>query len=171
MSVFALLFRAVSSFKPTEQLSDGTSSLRAFPPVGDLSLRNRTDAFERAPAGLLVLNAVPVTGLTVLLSLLVRSLAALSFAFLRWSGGELLPSVIPATPIVPVEIVAIPLPLIGSELPWLGMDGLTAGRLDTHRVQSIPWIADGLTVLLFVQDLRDLSGDLVEAARVEGASG
>lgn len=168
--VFPLLFMAVSSLKPTAQILADTSSLRAFLPVGDLSLRNYADAFERAPVGLFVLNSVLVTGVTVLLSLLVCSLAAFSFVFLRWGGRDLVLSVILATLIVPFETIAIPLLLIVSKLPWLGLDGLTVGWLNTYRVQVIPWIADGLTVFLFVQYFKDLPKDLVEAARVEGAS-
>jgi multiple sugar transport system permease protein len=37
-------------------------------------------------------------------------------------------------------------------------------------VQIIPWIADGLTVFLFVQYFKDLPDELIEACRVEGAS-
>jgi multiple sugar transport system permease protein len=34
----------------------------------------------------------------------------------------------------------------------------------------MPFIADGLTIFLFVQYFKDLPGELIEAARVEGAS-
>jgi multiple sugar transport system permease protein len=37
-------------------------------------------------------------------------------------------------------------------------------------VQVIPWIADALTIFLFVQFFKDLPKELIEAARVEGAS-
>jgi multiple sugar transport system permease protein len=37
-------------------------------------------------------------------------------------------------------------------------------------VQIVPMIADGLTIFLFVQYFRDLPKELIEAARVEGAS-
>ena len=44
------------------------------------------------------------------------------------------------------------------------------GWLNTYRVQIIPFIADGLTIFLFVQYFRDIPKDLVEAARAEGAT-
>jgi len=34
----------------------------------------------------------------------------------------------------------------------------------------IPWIADGLTIFLFVQYFKDLPGELIDAARIDGAS-
>ncbi|RWP44873.1 MAG: carbohydrate ABC transporter permease [Mesorhizobium sp.] len=168
--VFPLVFMINSSFKPDSQLLADTSSLRAFLPVGDISLDNYFGAFRRAPVGLFVLNSVLVTGATVLLSLLICSLAAFSFAFLRWKGRDVLLSIVIATLIIPFETIAIPLLLLVSKLPWIGLDGLHWGWLNTYRVQIIPWIADGLTIFLFVQYFKGLPGELIEASRVEGAN-
>ncbi|TIM07553.1 carbohydrate ABC transporter permease [Mesorhizobium sp.] len=168
--VFPLVFMINSSFKPDSQLLADTSSLRAFLPVGDISLDNYFGAFRRAPVGLFVLNSVLVTGATVLLSLLICSLAAFSFAFLRWKGRDVLLSIVIATLIIPFETIAIPLLLLVSKLPWIGLDGLHWGWLNTYRVQIIPWIADGLTIFLFVQYFKALPGELIEASRVEGAN-
>jgi len=168
--VLPLLFMVMSSFKPDGQLLADTSSLRAFLPVGDVSLENYRDAFDRAPVGLFVMNSVIVTGTTVLLSLGVCSLAAFSFVYLRWRGRDLILSVILATLIVPFETIAIPLLLLVSKLPWIGLEGIEYTWLNTYRVQIIPWVADGLTIFLFVQYFKDLPRELVEASRVEGAS-
>ena len=168
--IFPLLFMVMSSFKPDLQLLRDTSSLRAFLPLGDLSLDNYHDAFARAPVATFVFNSVLVTGTTVLLSLFICSLAAFSFVYLNWRGRDLLLSIILATLIVPFETIAIPLLLFVSKLPWLGMEGLQFGWLNTYRVQIIPWIADGLTIFLFVQYFKDLPRELIEASRVEGAS-
>ncbi|RWK54990.1 carbohydrate ABC transporter permease [Mesorhizobium sp.] len=168
--IFPLVFMINSSFKPDSQLLADTSSLRAFLPVGDISLNNYFGAFRRAPVGLFVLNSVLVTGATVLLSLLICSLAAFSFAFLRWKGRDVLLSIVIATLIIPFETIAIPLLLLVSKLPWIGLDGLHWGWLNSYRVQIIPWIADGLTIFLFVQYFKGLPGELIEASRVEGAN-
>ena len=79
-------------------------------------------------------------------------------------------AIIIATFIIPFETIAIPLLLIVSQLPWIGLEGFEIGWLNSYQVQIIPWIADGLTVFLFVQFFRDLPKDLIEASRVEGAS-
>ncbi|AZO68412.1 carbohydrate ABC transporter permease [Mesorhizobium sp. M6A.T.Cr.TU.016.01.1.1] len=168
--IIPLVFMINSSFKPDNQLLADTSSLRAFLPVGDISLNNYFGAFRRAPVGLFVLNSVLVTGATVLLSLLICSLAAFSFAFLRWKGRDVVLSIVIATLIIPFETIAIPLLLLVSKLPWIGLEGLQWGWLNTYRVQIIPWIADGLTIFLFVQYFKGLPGELIEAGRVEGAS-
>jgi multiple sugar transport system permease protein len=168
--IFPLVFMVMSSLKPDQQLLVDASSLRAFLPVGDISLNNYLAAFERAPVGLFVFNSVLVTGVTVALSLLICSAAGFAFVFINWKGRGVILSVLLATLIVPFETIAIPMLLMVSKLPWLGMDGLTWGWLNSYHVQIIPFIADGLTIFLFVQYFKDLPGELIEAARVEGAS-
>ena len=168
--VFPLVFMLMSSLKPDAQLLSDTHSLRAFLPVGDISLNNYFDAFQRAPVGLFIFNSVIVTGITVLLSLIVCSAAAFAFVFIDWRGRELVLTLILATLIVPFETIAIPLLLISANLPWIGLNGITYGWLNSYQVQIIPFIADGLTIFLFVQYFKDLPGELIEAARVEGAS-
>jgi multiple sugar transport system permease protein len=168
--VFPLVFMVMSSLKPDMQLLQDSGNLRAFLPVGDISLNNYTAAFERAPVATFVFNSILVTSVTVVLSLLICSAAGFAFVFVNWKGRGLLLSVLLATLIVPFETIAIPLLLMASKLPWVGMNGVEWGWLNTYRVQIIPFIADGLTVFLFVQYFKDLPKELIEAARVEGAS-
>ncbi|SFR56594.1 multiple sugar transport system permease protein [Yoonia tamlensis] len=168
--IFPLVFMVMSSLKPDLQLLRDTSSIRAFLPVGDISFDNYASAFDRVPVAKFMFNSLVVTGTTVIMSLLLCSLAAFSFVFLNWSGRNVALSIIIATLIIPFETIAIPLLLFVSKLPWIGMEGLTFGWLDTYRVQIIPLIADGLTIFLFVQYFRDLPRELIEASRVEGAS-
>jgi multiple sugar transport system permease protein len=106
----------------------------------------------------------------VALSLLICSAAGFAFVFINWKGRGVILSVLLATLIVPFETIAIPMLLMVSKLPWLGLEGLTWGWLNSYHVQIIPFIADGLTIFLFVQYFKDLPGELIEAARVEGAS-
>lgn len=168
--LFPVVFMVMSSFKPDQQLLSDSGSVRAFLPVGDLSLQNYIGAFERVPVALFVFNSVFVTAVTVILSLLVCSLAGFSLTFLSWVGRDTVLAVIIATLIVPFETIAIPLLLMVAKLPWLSTHGVEVGWLNTYHVQIIPWVADGLTVFLFVQYFRDLPRDLLEAARIDGAS-
>jgi multiple sugar transport system permease protein len=165
-----LLFTLMSSLKPATQLLADTSSLRAFLPVGDISLSNYFAAFQRAPVATFIFNSVLVTGLTVVFSLFVCSLAAFSFVFLKWKGRDVVLAVIIATLIVPFETIAIPMLIVVNNLPWVGSGGVTVGWLNSYRVQIVPFIADGLTIFLFVQFFKDLPRELIEACRVEGAT-
>ncbi len=168
--VMPLVFMLISSLKPRLDLLRDTASFRAFLPVGDISLNNYFAAFERAPIGRFVFNSVFVTVTTLAVSLFLNSMAAFSFVFLKWRGKAVVLTVILATFIVPFETIAIPLLLVVNNLPWIGFDGFTVGWLNSYRVQIIPWIADALSIFLFVQYFKDLPRDLVEAARIDGAN-
>jgi multiple sugar transport system permease protein len=168
--VFPIIFMVVSSLKPDLQLLRDSASFRAFLPVGDISFENYESAFGRAPIIRFLFNSVLITAVTLVCSLLVCSLGAFAFVFLNWFGRELLLTLILATFIVPFETIAIPLLMIVNSLPWVGLDGIYFGWLNSYQVQIIPFIADALTVFLFVQYFRDLPIELVEAARAEGAS-
>ena len=168
--IFPLLFMVMSSLKPDPQLLADTGSLRAFLPVGDISFDNYFGAFRRAPVATFIFNSVLVTGVTVVLSLFVCSLAAFAFVFMKWRGRDFVLAVIIATLIVPFETIAIPMLIVVNNLPWLSGDGVTLGWLNTYRVQIVPFVADGLTIFLFVQFFKDLPRELIEACRVEGAT-
>jgi multiple sugar transport system permease protein len=168
--VFPIVFMLVSSLKPSHQLLADTSSLRAFLPVGDISLDNYAAAFKRAPVALFIFNSVLVTSVTVVCSLFLGSMAAFSFSFLTWRGRDVIFSLVLATLIVPFETIAIPLLLVVNNLPTVGPHGFGVGWLNSYQVQIIPWIADGLTIFLFVQYFKDLPFELIEAARIDGAN-
>lgn len=168
--IFPILFMVVSSLKPDLQLLMDSSSLRAFLPVGDISFNNYTSAFDRAPIFFFVFNSVMITGITIVCSLFLCSLSAFSFVFLTWKGKGVVFAIILATFIVPFETIAIPLLLIVNNLPWIGLDGFKTSWINSYHVQIIPFIADALTIFLFVQYFRDLPKDLVEASRIDGAT-
>lgn len=168
--VLPILFMIMSSLKPELQLLRDTSSLRAFLPVGDLSLQNYRDAFERVPMGTFIFNSAFVTAITVVLALVVNSMAAFSFAIIEWRGKGIILAAILATFIIPFETIAIPLLLVANKLPWLGLEGPVIGWLNSYHVQIIPFIADSLSIFLFYQYFSDLPKDLVEAAKIDGAN-
>ncbi len=168
--IFPIVFMVVSSLKPDLQLLRDSGSLRAFLPLGDISLNNYDEAFRRVPMFQFAFNSVFTTVVALGAALLLNSMAAFSFAFLKWRGKALVLSLIIATFIVPFEVIAIPLLLVVNNLPWLGPNGIEIGWLNSYHVQIVPFIADSLGIFLFYQYFRDLPDELVEAARIDGAS-
>ena len=167
--VLPLLFMVVSSLKPSDQLLRDTSSIRALIPYGDLSVRNYINAFERVPIARFLFNSLFITSVTVFVGLVVNSMAAFSFSFLRWRGQKTILSVIIATFIIPFETIAIPLLLLVNTLPWFGIDGFQIGWLNSYHVQIIPLIASSFQIFLFYQFFAEVPRGLVEAARIDGA--
>jgi multiple sugar transport system permease protein len=168
--LFPIVFMAVSSLKPDFQIMQDASSLRAFLPVGDISFANYPEVFERAPTGRFILNSILVTGITVLVGLVINSMAGFALAIPRWRGKGLVLTVIIATLIMPPETIFVPLLLIVSKLPWISLEGMQQGWLNTYHVQIIPFIANAFSIFLFVQFFKSLPPELVEAARIDGAS-
>lgn len=167
---FPIVFMLVSSLKPDFQLLSDTSSFRAFLPVGDISLNNYSAMLRRVPMGTFLFNSVFVTSTTVVIGLVINSMAAFSFAVLHWRGKNTFLSIIIASFIIPFETVAIPLLLIVNGLPWVGPEGLKIGWLNSLHVQIIPFLANAFQIFLFYQFFKDLPDELVEAAQIDGAN-
>lgn len=79
-------------------------------------------------------------------------------------------SILIATLIVPFETIAVPMLMLVNNLPWISGSGITFGWLNSYHVQIVPFLADALTIFLFVQYFRDLPRELIEAARLDGAN-
>lgn len=172
--VLPILFMLVSSFKGAEAIFEDLRSWRAFVPVGALSLDNIQYVFARGSFQKYAVNSVIITLVTVLLSILINSMAAFALARLKWPGRRQVLALVVSILIIPFEAIAIPLLMLVSEVPGLhfGADGirLTDSLFNTHLVQILPFVASPFTVFLFYQFFRDLPGELDEAARLDGAT-
>ncbi len=169
--IFPLLFMVMSSFKPNDLIFSDLRSLRAFAPVGDLSLVNYQAVFTRSSFPRFLFNSLLISAITIILSLIVNSMVAYALARLKWRGQALLLSVIVATLIIPGETVIMPLLLLVSRLPFFSLsEGFKIGWLNTYHVQIIPFITSAFSIFLFYQFFRDIPRELDEAALVDGAS-
>lgn len=174
--LFPIVFMFVASFKTDEtELLTSVRSIDAFLPVGQLGLANYAGVFARVPALQFLFNSLLTTFATVILGLLVNSMAGFALSRLRWRGREAVLTVIIATLIVPFETIAIPLLFVVTKLPWIWFSPETGlvlewGWLNTYHVQVIPFVVNAFSIFLFVQYFKSLPIDFDEAARVDGAS-
>ncbi|MGW7282843.1 carbohydrate ABC transporter permease [Streptomyces sp. NPDC054844] len=168
-----LVFMLVSSFKTDDQIFGDLGSLSAFLPVGALSLDNYTGMFERVPAAQFLLNSVLISSITVVLGIIVNSLAAFALARMRWSGRKLVLTTVIATLIVPFETFALPLVWWVNQLPLLRVNGFhlewTTGWMDTYQVQILPFVANAFSIFFFHQFFQSIPKELDEAAIMDGA--
>lgn len=168
-----MLFMVFSSFKPDAQIFLDLRSLNALLPTGHISLENYRKVFDLSPLPRYFLNSLVVSGVTVALGILVNSMAAFGLQRLHWPGRQWVLTAILALLVIPFEVVAIPLMLMVSRLPWLASDD---GRLvlvhtwfNSLHVQIFPFIANAFCIFLFYQSFRDIPRELDEAARIDGA--
>nr|WP_300145131.1 carbohydrate ABC transporter permease [Propionicimonas sp.] len=164
-----LVFMIVSSFKPDLQIFADLGTFNAFLPVGELNLDNYLGVFERVPFATFLMNSVIISVLTVVLGLVVNSMAAFALARMEFRGQKVVLGVILATLIVPFETMALPLLWWVNQLPWIDANGLSQGWLDTYQVQIVPFIANAFSIYLFYQYFDSIPKELDEAARVDGA--
>ncbi|MCX5416069.1 carbohydrate ABC transporter permease [Streptomyces sp. NBC_00059] len=173
--VFALplVFMLVSSFKPDDQIFGDLDSLRAFLPIGALSLDNYTAVFDRVPAARFLLNSVLISASTVVLGIVINSMAAFALSRMRWPGRKLVLTAVIATLIVPFETFALPLVWWVNQLPLLSVNGFhlqwSTGWMDTYQVQILPFVANAFSVFFFHQYFQSIPKELDEAAIVDGA--
>jgi multiple sugar transport system permease protein len=170
---FPLVFMFMSSLKPDNQIFADLSSFKAFLPVGDISLGNYTGVFDTVPAARFLINSIAITAVTVVVGLIVNSLAAFALSRMRWRGSTVVLAAIIATLVVPFETFALPLLWWVNKLPWVIFQDnqffYTTGWLDTYRVQIFPFLANAFSVFLFYSYFQSIPKDLDEAARVDGA--
>lgn len=156
-----LYWALVSSFKPIDQIFRDTMpiSWKAFYPVS-ATLDAYIEIFTGKDYGVSVLNTFIVAIATVLGGLLVAITAGFAFARFDFPGKETLFVLTVFTFMVPFEAIAIPLYDLVQQLGWL----------DTYQALIVPGIANGIAVFLFRQFFADIPTELVEAARLDGAS-
>ena len=92
--LFPVVFMVVSSLKPDEQIFADLTSPAAFLPVGDISLANYGAVFERIPAWRFLGNSFFVTVVTVILGLIVNSMAGFALSRMRWRGRKIVFAII-----------------------------------------------------------------------------
>jgi multiple sugar transport system permease protein len=171
--LFPLVFMFVSSLKPDGQILSDVDSIRAFLPVGDISLDNYVGVFGRVPVARFLFNSVFVTVSIVVLGLVVNSMCGFALSRMKWSGRGVVLSVVIATLIVPFETIAVPMVYWVSKLPTLVWeDGILKydfGWLNSYEVQIVPFIANAFSIFLFAQYFSTIPPSLDEAARIDGA--
>lgn len=98
--------------------------------------------------------------LTIAGVLTVASLAAFEFSLFDFPGRRLLFGVVLLALMVPTAVTIIPTYLITSRLGWINtMQGLV-----------VPGIASAFGLFMLVQFMRAIPKDMIEAARLDGAS-
>lgn len=151
-----------TSFKPS-------GDVFASPPkwIPDpLILDNYRDVFTLLPFPRYFLNSVVVTGSVVLFNVVFGTAAAYAFAKLRFRGRNLIFGLLLLTLMVPFQVNLIPLYKIMVELhkavPFLGAD--------TYFGLVAPSAVSVFGIFLMRQFLRSIPDELLESARVDGAS-
>ena len=161
LTLFPLLWGISASLRDDLELYSYIKpfTIHTLIPV-DFTVKSYVELFTEYGFMTPVINTVIVTGISIILGCIINSIAAFSFAMLNFKGKNVIFSLVLLSFMIPFEAIALPLYKIA--------DGMN--MVDTYQGMILPCIASGLVLFLFVQFFRDIPPDLLDAARVDGAS-
>jgi len=129
-----------------------------WPP--DPSFFNYFVASSNLPVGRFYLNSLFVVGVTTIGYLFFSSLAGYAFAKGRFPGKSVLFILFLSTLFIPFETRMIPLYLFMNDLSFT----------NTYAALILPFLAGGFGTFLMRQTMSAIPDELIEAARIDGAS-
>ena len=125
-------------------------------------LRQLRSGLGPGPVGYVV-NSFLITILSVVLTVAAGSLAAYAYARMAFRFKATTYFLLITTMIVPVQIILIPM------LPWFRTLGLSGGRRSTSASRWSTPPSAGWAVFMLGSFFATIPGDLLEAARIDGA--
>ena len=154
--VFPFYWMAVSSLKTPEELA-------ALPPVWwpeNLSFASFKNIFEVIPFGSSMMNSVIVTTAATVSILITSIMAGYVFAKYQFRGKNVLFVIVLSTMMVPQFVLIVPL--------YHMMNGMNL--VNTFMGLILPNMANAFGIFLMKQFIEGIPDDLIEAARLDGAS-
>ena len=150
-----------SSLRPAGSLYQYANPLtwRTFFP-STITLENYSKIFMDLLFGRAIINSLIVSFATVILSVLVSSMAGFALAKFKFRGKNMVFVIVLITFMVPFESIVIPLYVLVRSM-----------RLDNSYASLIlPGVGNGLAIFLFKQFFEEVPNELLEAARMDAAS-
>jgi multiple sugar transport system permease protein len=146
----------LSSFMTSQEII--SRPLTWFP--GDPSFDAYRGLRDAIPLGRMYLNSMIVTTLTALGILLTSSLAGYGFAKFQFPGRDVLFLIVLATMMIPFFVVLIPVFYLISKFGWI----------NSYPGLIVPNIVTAFGIFLMRQYMLSLPDEVLDAARVDGAS-
>ena len=162
----------ITSFRPVGDIN--SSGWWSFFTDPNVTLDNYRAVFTGDDVGLstYLVNSIVITLPAVIIPIALATMAAYAFAWMRFPGRNVLFVAVFALQIVPIQVTMIPLlslyvnPPFG--LPQLAGADAPGGGFYTiwlsHAMFALP-----LAIFLLHNFMREIPGELVESARVDGA--
>jgi multiple sugar transport system permease protein len=122
--------------------------------------QNYVDVAQVVPLGRAYFNSLLVTSLTVLGILFTSSLSGFAFAKYGFPGRDILFTLVLATMMIPFFVILIPVFYIVKQLGWL----------NNYAGLILPGVVSAYGIFLMRQFMLSIPDELLDAARIDGAS-
>ncbi|HEB33040.1 hypothetical protein LCGC14_1688700 [marine sediment metagenome] len=156
MMIFPMVWMIFSSFKPSLEVI--SVDFHLFPKTW--TLRNYVRVFDELKMVRGYINSIVVSITVTFLVLLSATASGYLFAKLRFKGRDFLFFIVLASVMIPPQIVLIPLYILVNKLGWI----------NTYQGLIFPWVMNAFGIFLMRQFMYGIPNDLIEAARIDGAS-
>ncbi len=150
-----MIWTVLASLKTRGEIFDATQWLPATP-----QWSNYTEALTSAPFGRYFLNSTFIAIARTILTLFLASLAGYGFARYDFWGRRILFVAILSTMMVPFQVIMVPLYILVRDLGWL----------NTYHGIILPGALSAFGVFLMRQFIQGIPEELLDAARIDGAS-
>ncbi|MFS8514956.1 MAG: carbohydrate ABC transporter permease [Planifilum fulgidum] len=152
--IFPFYWMAVASIKTPREVFD----LNLIP--SEITFQSYAYMLERIPVGRSLFNSFLFAGGVTLITLVVTSMAGYALARLKFWGRNVLFSVVLLTMMIPFQLLMIPLYVIVVKLGWM----------NSYAGLILPISVNALGIFIFRQFFRTIPQELIDAARIDGAS-
>jgi multiple sugar transport system permease protein len=147
-------------------------TIRWIPSVLDWA--NYTYIWKDQKMEVLFRNSFFVSGLSVMVQIILCSMAGYAFARLKFRGRDALFAAILITMTVPFEVLVLPLFLLIRQFPLAGGNNILGqggvGLLNTYEATAFPHLVTVYGVFIFRQFFLGFPKELEDAAWIDGAS-
>jgi multiple sugar transport system permease protein len=158
ITLLPFIYIAASSFKPPAELRERPPTF--FPKQWTTEHYNTIFNDRSIPLAHNVANSFTVALARVLITLFTSSFAGYIFAKYRFRGKNIAFGLILLQVMIPFQVVMIPNYLIAVKL----------GLIDSLWGLIIPFMVDAFGIFLMKQFIENLPGEMIDAARIDGAS-
>jgi ABC-type glycerol-3-phosphate transport system permease component len=156
LMLFPFAWMLASSFKPFTEIFAGRSFLPVQP-----TLANYASLFQQSDALRKVWNSLYIAALYTALAVFLCAMGGYAFAKFRFPGRGVLFGFLLATMAVPFAVTMVPLfIMMRNWFHWI----------DTPWPLIVPWAANAFGVFFMRQYMLSVPDDMLDAARVDGAS-
>ncbi len=153
---FPLYWMFATAIRPKTELFNGQFSILP----SRLVWSNFSDAWQKLPWTQFYINSIAIALIAVVVTVFINLLAGYTFAKYKFPGRDIIFLAMISTLMIPIQVIMVPEFLIASKL----------GLVDSWWGVILPRTAEAFGLFMVRQFMVSLPDELIEAARLDGAS-
>lgn len=156
ITLIPLIWMVSTSLKSTESVF--TFPIQWIPE--EFNFENYPAALQTRPFFKYLLNSLIVSTSSVIITVSLSSIAGYGFAYFDFPGRDVLFLIVLSTLMIPFEVIAVPLYV--QTFAW--------GWVNTYKGLIIPTSMSAIGIFIMRQFMYSIPRELIESARIDGAS-